>query len=61
MLTRSRLLDLTAGRAAKPYDRAIDNQISRLRRKLEPDPARPALLVTEWGGGYRLACEVTEA
>jgi two-component system, OmpR family, response regulator len=61
VLTRSRLLDLTAGRAAKPYDRAIDNQIGRLRRKLEEDPTRPTILVTEWGGGYRLAAEVTGA
>ena len=58
VLTRARLLDLTAGREAKAYDRAIDNAISRLRRKLEDDPARPALLVTEWGGGYALAAEV---
>ena len=58
LLTRARLLDLTAGREAKAYDRAIDNAVSRLRRKLEADPARPALLVTEWGGGYALAADV---
>ena len=58
VLTRARLLDLTAGREAKAYDRAIDNQISRLRRKIEHDAARPVLLVTEWGGGYALAAEV---
>jgi two-component system OmpR family response regulator len=56
VLTRSRLLDLTLGREAKPYDRAIDNTISRLRRKLDD----PALIVTEWGGGYRLAATVEE-
>lgn len=60
VLTRARLLDLTAGRDSKPYDRAIDNQISRLRRKLEADAASPALLVTEWGGGYRLAADVED-
>jgi len=60
VLNRSTLLDLTAGREAKAYDRAIDNQISRLRRKVEVDPKHPQLLVTEWGGGYRLAANVTE-
>ena len=58
VLTRDRLLDLTAGREAKAYDRAIDNAVSRLRRKLEADPARPVLIVTEWGGGYALAADV---
>ena len=60
-LTRATLLDLPAGRQAKAYDRAIDNQISRLRRKVEDDPKNPQLLVTEWGGGYRLVANVTEA
>jgi two-component system OmpR family response regulator len=58
VLSRRRLLDLTQGREERPYDRAIDNQISRLRRKIETDPARPAILVTDWGGGYRLAVPV---
>ena len=60
VLSRDQLLDLTAGREAKAYDRAIDNQISRLRRKIETDPKNPNLIVTEWGGGYRLACAVTD-
>lgn len=60
VLSRSTLLDLTSGREAKAYDRAIDNQISRLRRKIEADPKQPALLVTEWGGGYRLVAEVAQ-
>ncbi len=58
VLSRSSLLDLTAGREAKAYDRAIDNQISRLRRKIELDPQHPVLLVTDWGGGYALAADV---
>ena len=58
VLTRARLLDLTAGREAKAYDRAVDNAVSRLRRKLEADPSHPVLLVTEWGGGYALAADV---
>ena len=60
VLNRATLLDLTAGREAKAYDRAIDNQISRLRRKVEEDAKKPQLLVTEWGGGYRLVATVTE-
>ena len=58
VLSRERLLDLTAGREAKAYDRAVDNAVSRLRRKVEDDPARPTLIVTEWGGGYALAADV---
>ena len=61
VLTRDRLLDLTAGREAKAYDRAVDNAVARLRRKIEDDPARPSLLVTEWGGGYALAADVENA
>ena len=60
VLSRARLLDLTAGRDAKAYDRAIDNAISRLRRKIEPDPSAPSLIVTEWGGGYMLAVDVED-
>jgi two-component system OmpR family response regulator len=58
VLSRDQLLDLTSGRAADGFDRSIDNQVSRLRRKLERDPANPALLKTVWGGGYVLAAEV---
>ncbi len=61
VMSRDRLLDLTAGRDAKAYDRAIDNSVSRLRRKIEEDPKAPTLIVTEWGGGYRLAAEVEAA
>jgi two-component system, OmpR family, response regulator len=61
VLSRYTLLDLLMGREAKPYDRAIDNRITRLRRKIEDDPSNPALIITEWGGGYRLAAEVTDA
>ena len=61
VLSRDRLLEATAGREAKAYDRAVDNAVSRLRRKLEDDPARPTLLVTEWGGGYALAADVEDA
>jgi two-component system OmpR family response regulator len=59
VLTRDQLLDLTQGREAAAFDRAIDNQISRLRKKIEPDPKNPDLIKTVWGGGYTLAAEVT--
>lgn len=59
VLTRDQLLDLTQGREAAAFDRAIDNQVSRLRRKIEADPKSPELIKTVWGGGYTLAAEVT--
>ena len=58
VLSRDQLLDLTRGRSAAPFDRAVDNQVSRLRRKIERDPKSPALIVTVWGGGYRFAGDV---
>ena len=60
VLSRDQLLDLTQGREAGPFDRAIDNQISRLRKKIEQDPRRPKLIKTVWGGGYKLAATVSE-
>lgn len=58
VLSRDQLLDLTAGRSADPFDRSIDNQVSRLRKKVEADPKVPALIKTHWGGGYSLTAEV---
>lgn len=60
VLSRDQLLDLTAGRAAAVFDRTIDNQISRLRRKIELDPSRPRIVTTVRGGGYCLAADVHE-
>ena len=59
VLSRDQLLDLASGREANAFDRAIDNHISRLRRKIEEDPKNPLLLKTVWGGGYTLAADVT--
>ncbi|WP_136162820.1 response regulator [Sphingomonas flavalba] len=59
VLSRDQLLDLAQGREANAFDRAIDNHISRLRRKIEEDPKAPALIKTVWGGGYTLAADVT--
>jgi two-component system OmpR family response regulator len=57
VLSRDQLLDLTRGREAAPFDRSIDNQVSRLRRKIERDPKRPEIIKTHWGGGYSLGVE----
>jgi two-component system OmpR family response regulator len=59
VLTRDQLLDLARGRAAVPFDRSIDVQVSRLRRKIEPDPADPTLIKTVRGGGYLFTPAVT--
>lgn len=58
VMTRDRLLELTQGSDADSFDRAIDNQISRLRRKIEEDSRDPRLIKTIWGGGYSLAASV---
>lgn len=58
VLDRDRLLDMVQGREAHLFDRAVDNQISRLRRKIEIDRSDPKLIQTVWGGGYRFAADV---
>ncbi|MGI2035547.1 response regulator [Rhizobium panacihumi] len=60
VLSRDRLLELTSGRDAGPFDRAIDNQVSRLRRKIEPGAARPEIIITVRGGGYCFAADVAK-
>jgi len=52
VLSRDQLLDLARGRDALPFDRSIDIQVSRLRRKIESDPQGPELIKTVRGGGY---------
>ncbi|MBP0600132.1 response regulator [Herbaspirillum sp. LeCh32-8] len=59
VLSRDKLLDLTAGADALAFDRSIDSQVSRLRKKLEPDPRHPSLLKTVWGNGYLFAAQVS--
>jgi len=58
-LTRDDILDLTHGREAGAYDRTVDMQITRLRRKLGDDPKLPSLIRSVRGVGYMLACVVT--
>jgi two-component system OmpR family response regulator len=61
VLTRDQLLDLARGRAAGAFDRSIDTQVSRLRKKLEHDPAEPRIIKTIWGGGYMFAAAVSKS
>ncbi len=59
VLSRDRLLDLAKGRAAVAFDRSIDVQVGRLRRKIESDPTVPQLITTVRGGGYMFTPTVT--
>jgi two-component system OmpR family response regulator len=59
VLSRDQLLDLARGRTATTLDRSIDTQVSRLRRKIEEDPADPRIIKTVWGGGYMFTAIVT--
>ena len=52
ILDRDRLLDLLGHGAAGPFDRSIDVLVSRLRRKIEPDPKQPSFIKTIRGAGY---------
>jgi two-component system phosphate regulon response regulator OmpR len=52
VLTRDQLLGLTRNREWEPFDRSIDIRITRLRRKIETDPARPQVIKTVRGAGY---------
>jgi len=58
VLTRDQLLDLARGRTAHLFDRSIDLQVSRLRRKMEMDPKDPQLIKTVRGGGYLFSPQV---
>lgn len=59
VLDRDRLLDMVQGREAHLFDRAVDNQVSRLRRKIEADTKDPRFIQTVRGGGYRFAAQVS--
>jgi len=59
VLSRDQLLDLARGRTAAPFDRSVDIQVMRLRRKIEADPKEPRLIKTVRGGGYMFAAEVS--
>ncbi len=57
-LNRDQLMDLTRARDRNPFDRTIDAQVSRLRRKIECDSRRPQLIRSVHGTGYVFSCKV---
>lgn len=57
VISRENLLELSSGRVAGPLDRTIDNQVSRLRRKIEPEALKPRIISTVRNGGYCLNCD----
>ena len=61
VLDRDWLLDVVQGRTAHLFDRAVDNQVSRLRRKVETDTRNPHFIQTVRGGGYRFGAQVQRA
>ena len=61
VLSRDQLMDLTGGLEWSPMDRTIDNQVARLRKKIERDSSEPRLIKTVRGIGYTFACEVRPA
>lgn len=58
ILSRDQLLDIVSNRSMVAFDRSIDNQISRLRKKIEADPKQPKYIKTVWGGGYNFGYPV---
>jgi DNA-binding response OmpR family regulator len=61
VIERDRLLQLIAGRRWEPYDRTVDQHISRLRRKLEKDAKRAELIKSVRGRGYLFAAQIDRA
>lgn len=58
VLSRDRIMDELHGHDWSPYDRTVDNQVARLRKKIEADPARPKLIKTVRGVGYIFAADI---
>jgi len=52
VMSRDQLVDRIKGYERSPYDRSIDVRVTRLRKKIEADPANPVFLRTVWGRGY---------
>jgi two-component system OmpR family response regulator len=61
VLTRDQIMDLLKGQDWSPLDRSIDNQVRRLRKKIEPNPDEPQLIKTVRGAGYLFAASVSTA
>lgn len=60
VLSRDQIMDKLNGQEWTPYDRAIDNQVARLRKKIEPDPTNPTIIKTVRGIGYTLVADVKQ-
>ena len=60
VLSREQLVEVTQGREAGQFDRSIDNQVARIRKKIEPDLRNPTYLKTVWGGGYIFSADVQQ-
>jgi DNA-binding response OmpR family regulator len=58
ILSRDDIMDLLKGHDWSPLDRSIDNLVARLRKKVEKDPDRPALIKTVRGVGYAFTADV---
>lgn len=58
IFSRDELFKMTRNRTGGAFDRTIDNQVRRLRKKVEAQPARPRVIRTVWGRGYCLSVEV---
>jgi two-component system OmpR family response regulator len=61
VLSRDQLLDFAHGRSHEAYDRSVDVQVSRLRRKLDANPDSPSLIQTVRNGGYMFTPKVERA
>jgi len=60
VLSRERLLDLANARDPDAFDRAIDVRVTRIRRKVEPDPGEPRIIRTIRGAGYMFSPDRSE-
>jgi two-component system, OmpR family, response regulator len=58
ILSRDQIMEQHQGRESSPFERSVDIQITRLRKRLRDDPKNPKIIKTVWGKGYRLVCDV---
>ncbi|WP_291075326.1 response regulator [Hyphomonas sp.] len=58
VLSRERIVELSHAEGADVFDRSVDSQVSRFRKKIERDPKNPEIIQTVWGGGYVFAADV---